>query len=100
MQEPRPQRPDCGIAACGISDRQRHRPGQGPSRLPADGAVQISRKRPGVAKAQEEGRGLFIEDGWTYFIHGWTQVIAEVFHIDITGERLAACDRLAREMRK
>ena len=25
---------------------------------------------------------------------------AEVFHIDITGERLAACDRLAREMRK
>lgn len=52
------------------------------------------------AKAQEEGRGLFIEDGWTYFIHGWTQVIAEVFHIDITGERLAACDRLAREMRK
>ena len=43
---------------------------------------------------------LFIEDGWTYFIHGWTQVIAEVFHIDITGDRLAACDRLAREMRK
>ena len=43
---------------------------------------------------------LTIEDGWTYFIHGWTQVIAEVFHIDITGDRLAACDRLAREMRK
>ena len=28
-------------------------------------------------------RHLQIEDGWTYFIHGWTQVIAEVFHIDI-----------------
>ena len=52
------------------------------------------------AEAQRERRGLLIEDGWTYFIHGWTQVIAEVFHIDITGERLAACDRLAREMRK
>ena len=39
---------------------------------------------------------LQIENGWTYFIHGWTQVIAEVFHVDITGERLAMCDRLAR----
>lgn len=51
------------------------------------------------AEAQKEARNLTIEDGWTYFIHGWTQVIAEVFHIDITGERLAACDRIAREMR-
>jgi len=49
------------------------------------------------AEAQSEERGLFIEDGWTYFIHGWTQVIAEVFHIDVTGERLAMCDRLARQ---
>lgn len=48
------------------------------------------------AEAQQEIRGLTIEDGWTYFIHGWTQVIAEVFHTDITGERLALCDRLAR----
>ena len=48
------------------------------------------------AEAQREARDLRIEDGWTYFIHGWTQVIAEVFHIDITGERLALCDRLAR----
>lgn len=48
------------------------------------------------AEAQQEARDLQIEDGWTYFIHGWTQVIAEVFHIDITGERLALCDRLAR----
>ena len=48
------------------------------------------------AEAQQEERKLQIEDGWTYFIHGWTQVIAEVFHIDITGERLAMCDKLAR----
>ena len=48
------------------------------------------------AEAQKEERHLVIEDGWTYFIHGWTQVIAEVFHTDITGERLALCDRLAR----
>ena len=48
------------------------------------------------AEAQREERGLQIENGWTYFIHGWTQVIAEVFHIEITGERLSMCDRLAR----
>ena len=48
------------------------------------------------AEAQQAERDLQIENGWTYFIHGWTQVIAEVFHVDITGERLAMCDRLAR----
>ena len=35
------------------------------------------------ARTQRDLRGLQIEDGWTYFLHGWTQVIAEVFHIDI-----------------
>lgn len=28
-------------------------------------------------------RSLTIEDGWTYFIHGWTRVIADVFDVDI-----------------
>ena len=36
------------------------------------------------AKRQAEERGLVVEDGWIYFIHGWTQVIAEVFHIDLS----------------
>jgi len=35
------------------------------------------------AKAQKTARNLTIEDGWVYFIHGWTRVIAEVFHLDI-----------------
>ncbi|WP_374649905.1 shikimate dehydrogenase [Dongia sp.] len=35
------------------------------------------------ARRQQEERHLQIENGWTYFIHGWTQVIAEVFHIGI-----------------
>lgn len=38
------------------------------------------------ARAQEQEKGLTIEDGWVYFIHGWTRVIAEVFHIDIPTE--------------
>lgn len=35
------------------------------------------------AKAQQAAKNLTIEDGWVYFIHGWTRVIAEVFHLDI-----------------
>ena len=35
------------------------------------------------ARRQEASRKLQVEDGWTYFIYGWTRVIAEVFHVDI-----------------
>lgn len=35
------------------------------------------------ANAQKDTQNLQIEDGWTYFIHGWTQVIAEVFDVHI-----------------
>jgi shikimate 5-dehydrogenase len=35
------------------------------------------------ANAQKKMRALQVEDGWTYFIHGWTQVIAEVFDVEI-----------------
>jgi shikimate 5-dehydrogenase len=35
------------------------------------------------ARAQQAEQSLSVHDGWTYFIHGWTQVIAEVFHISI-----------------
>lgn len=35
------------------------------------------------ARKQQEERSLRVEDGWIYFIHGWTQVISEVFHIEI-----------------
>jgi shikimate 5-dehydrogenase len=35
------------------------------------------------ARNQGESSSLTIEDGWVYFLHGWTRVIAEVFSIDI-----------------
>lgn len=52
------------------------------------------------AEKQKESRNLTIEDGWMYFIHGWTQVVAEVFHIPIVGETLNKCERIAFETRK
>jgi shikimate 5-dehydrogenase len=35
------------------------------------------------ARRQMQERSLTVNDGWIYFIHGWTRVIAEVFHLDI-----------------
>lgn len=48
------------------------------------------------AEAQAEEKHLCIEDGWIYFIHGWTQVIAEVFHIDIGEDLLDALSDIAK----
>lgn len=35
------------------------------------------------ARAQQAARALRIEDGWVYFLHGWTRVLADVFHLDL-----------------
>ena len=53
------------------------------------------------ARAQRQDRGLQVEDGWIYFIHGWTHVIAEVFHIDIpsTGPRFDELSEIAATVR-
>jgi shikimate 5-dehydrogenase len=53
------------------------------------------------ARAQQVERKLRIEDGWIYFIHGWTRVIAEVFHLDIPvkGERFDRLSEIARNNR-
>ncbi len=35
------------------------------------------------AEAQQAARNLTIEDGWIYFVHGWTRGIADVFDVEI-----------------
>ncbi|HET7717555.1 MAG TPA: shikimate dehydrogenase [Bauldia sp.] len=35
------------------------------------------------ARAAAARRQLTVEDGWVYFLHGWTRVIADVFDINI-----------------
>jgi shikimate dehydrogenase len=41
------------------------------------------------ARRQQQARGLEVHDGWRYFLHGWSEVIAEVFHLELTPERFA-----------
>jgi shikimate 5-dehydrogenase len=38
------------------------------------------------AEKQEKTRNIKVEDGWIYFIHGWTQVIFQVLRKDMTLE--------------
>ncbi len=52
-----------------------------------------------LAWQQAEARSLTVEDGWIYFLHGWTQVIAEVFQVDLTPELFTYLDDAARPFR-
>lgn len=36
------------------------------------------------SQAQVESQKIKVEDGWIYFVHGWTQVVAQVLHFDLT----------------
>lgn len=53
------------------------------------------------ARAQQHRRNLRVEDGWTYFVHGWTRAIATVFDLDVPvrGERFDHLSDLARRAR-
>jgi shikimate dehydrogenase len=53
------------------------------------------------AKKQQEKKKLHIEDGWVYFLHGWTRVIAEVFHIKIpiSGPKFEEISKIALQVR-
>lgn len=53
------------------------------------------------ARAAPADHRVVVEDGWVYFLHGWTQVIAEVFDIEIptSGPRFEALGSIAGETR-
>jgi shikimate 5-dehydrogenase len=51
------------------------------------------------AGAQEVDRALTVVDGWSYFVHGWTQVIAEVFELSLEPSRIPRLAQIAEEIR-
>jgi shikimate 5-dehydrogenase len=51
------------------------------------------------ALAQQQERQLHVEDGWRYFVHGWTQVVAEVFDIAMPAETVDELGRIASRLR-
>ncbi len=52
------------------------------------------------ARAQETARSLHVVDGWRYFIHGWSQVVADVFELDLTPEIVEELAQAAETARR
>lgn len=51
------------------------------------------------AEAQAAARRLHVVDGWRYFIHGWSQVVADVFELDLTPETVERLAEAAESVR-
>jgi shikimate 5-dehydrogenase len=48
---------------------------------------------------QQAERHLVVEDGWRYFVHGWTQAVAEVFAVPMPPETVDELGRIAARFR-
>ena len=51
------------------------------------------------ALRQVESRQLRVEDGWVYFVHGWSQVVGQVLDVEITPELFDKLDKAAATTR-
>lgn len=52
-----------------------------------------------LARQRSDQLGLRIHDGWRYFLHGWTEVIAEVYALDLTPSLFERMARAAEPLR-
>lgn len=72
--------------------------------FPVDGVVWEFNYRGSLefwhqALRQREDRGLQVEDGWRYFVHGWTQAVAEVFDVAMPAATVDELGRVAARFR-
>ena len=51
------------------------------------------------AMRQKDSRSVIVEDGWLYFLYGWTMVVAEVLHTEIEGPVFDKLAKIAEELR-
>lgn len=52
------------------------------------------------ALVQVDSRKLKVEDGWLYFVHGWSQVVAQVMHFELTPELFDLFNKAAESVRQ
>lgn len=95
------------VNATGLGKDRPGSPLTGAAELPRNGlAWELNYRGELVFLAQAErqaaARGLIVEDGWTYFIHGWALVIADVFDRPIasSGPEFEALAEVARRVRE
>ncbi|MFN8379840.1 MAG: shikimate dehydrogenase [Anaerolineae bacterium] len=92
------------INATGMGKDRPGSPVTDDARWPQDGLVWELNYRGELdfmhqARRKAEQYHLTIEDGWVYFLHGWTQVVAEVFDVQLTPELFRQLDEAASELR-
>ena len=92
------------VNATGMGKDRPGSPTSGAVRLPERGVVWEFNYRGPLdfwhqALAQQESRGLHVEDGWRYFVHGWTQAVAEVFDVPMPAATVDELGRIASEHR-
>jgi shikimate dehydrogenase len=51
------------------------------------------------ALRQAQPRVVTVEDGWLYFVHGWTQVVAQVLHVDLSPDLFQRLKQIAASAR-
>ena len=51
------------------------------------------------ARAQQAAQTLTVADGWDYFVHGWSQVISHVLHVQIDPPLFTHLSQLAATVR-
>lgn len=51
------------------------------------------------ALRQVKTRNIKVEDGWLYFVHGWTQVVAQVLHVNLDGTLFDKLNAAANSVR-
>lgn len=51
-----------------------------------------------IAARQVAARELTVSDGWQYFLHGWSEVISEVFEVPVTDAVFAELKSIAEEI--
>jgi shikimate 5-dehydrogenase len=92
------------INATGMGKDRPGSPVTDEARFPVDGVAWELNYRGALdflhqAEAQRDTRGGTVEDGWLYFLHGWTRVIAEVLHLDLDRETFERLAEVAAEVR-
>jgi shikimate dehydrogenase len=92
------------INATGLGKDRPGSPLSGETLFPMDGIVWELNYRGTLeflkqATHQTDPRRLTITDGWVYFLHGWSQVIAEVFKLKLTPDLFTQLDKAASVLR-
>ncbi len=92
------------VNATGMGKDRPGSPLSGAARFPERGVVWEFNYRGPLefwrqALAQQQDRQLVVEDGWRYFVHGWTQAVAEVFDVEMPAATVDELGRIAARHR-